>query len=108
MSIIQTKVYMNSKAVPAVDASKEVKDSYTWNDDNRIPIAGLGMVNFGFNRNFVFNGGVIGNTDEVVLVQIVDNKTNGTLRYLPNAGGDFQLESLNESSSSESSSSEPS
>ena len=107
MSIIQTKVYMNCKPVPASNASAEVKASYTWNDDNRIPIAGIGMVNFGFNRNFVFNGGVIGNTDEVVMVQIVDNQENEIIRYVPDAGGDFQFESSSESSR-ESSSSEPS
>lgn len=56
--------------------------------DNRIPIAGLGMVNFGFNQNFVVNGGMINGTDDKVMSIINDNEITG-YRYIKDNGNWF-------------------
>lgn len=56
--------------------------------DNRIPIAGVGMVNFGFNQNFVVNGGIINGTDDRVLSILKDNEIVG-YRYIRDNGNWF-------------------
>ena len=37
-----------------------------WREDNRIPTWTFGMQNFGFDQNFIHNGGIINDTDDRV------------------------------------------
>ncbi|MBR4316871.1 MAG: hypothetical protein IKP65_07930 [Alphaproteobacteria bacterium] len=61
-----------------------------WNEDNRIPTWTFGMVNFGFDANFVQKGGMINGTDDFVLKILKDNEEIGTRKINYN-GNWFKL-----------------
>ena len=65
-NMIFGKVTCNGIDADSVDKLKAMDIDRRWNCDNRIPTWTFGMVNMGYDMNFVHKGGIVCDTDDRV------------------------------------------
>lgn len=86
--ILKNRVYCNEYSTTVI-GNLNGNMKMRFENDNRIPIAGKGMVNFGFDQNFRINGGMINGTDDYVLKIVKDGEQTGNYRYISHNGNWF-------------------
>lgn len=78
-AMLNNRVYNNTGSNNK--SLKEMSIDRRWECDNRIPTWNFGVMNFGFDQNFIHKGNIIDDTDEFTLNLTDDVETeNGPLR----------------------------
>ena len=83
-AFIGGRVYCNSKPMSVI---ANMKPNDRFNNDNRIPIAGKGMVNFGFDRHFRYGGNQINEVDTQTHSILDNNAITGYRNFRSNGSG---------------------
>lgn len=94
--MVHNRVYLNPVDVPVRKEGESDEDfnarmEYFRKNDLRVPIAGVGMVNFRFDRNYIVGLGVINNGDDKPRVKMAYGKPTGEITYEPYAGSSFSV-----------------
>lgn len=76
-------ITVNCNAIDDVNKLKAMDIDRRWNEDNRIPTWTFGMMNFGFDQNFIQNAMIINDTDDRVQTILEDEEIIGdrNIRY---------------------------
>lgn len=82
---VKGTVSMNEKSLSVI-ANMDI--DMRWKYDNRIAVAGWGMVNWQFNQNFRINGGAINEVDDTPITIWKDGEIIGR-RYISHNGNFF-------------------
>ena len=96
MSEIHNRVYLNAKEIPIRSENESPADfesrmEFFRKNDLRIPLAGRGMPNFGFDSNYIVKLGTINNGDDLPRRRMEYGKETGEITYNPYAGGAFSI-----------------
>lgn len=98
MDIEVTKDYFDNPEYVKLTVKQNYKDleklnnDLRWQYDNRIAVAGKGLLNPQCDRYFVINSGVIGQTDVTSMhIRNSFGQDTGKYRYIQHAGADYWI-----------------
>lgn len=96
MPEIHNRVYLNAREIPVRGENETAVDfesrmEHFRKNDLRVPVAGRGKPNFGFDHNYIPKLGAVNNGDDAPRKRMEFGEETGEITYNPHAGGSFSV-----------------